>query len=167
MVTRWGLSDVMGPVLYGEEESQMPGSGNKTYSGATSREIDEEIRKILDACYKQAEDLLDENRDVLEAMKNALMEYETIDADQVTDLMERKPVRLPRDWQDGDFGGGSSAGGDKPIAVSQSWTTTLKTQVISHWMMALLTLPSKLHGCCANAFDDRRRHFLFGRWESL
>lgn len=112
MVTRWGLSDEMGPVLYGEEDSQMPGSGNKTYSGDTSRKIDGEIRKILDDCYKTAEDLLDQNRDVLEAMKDALMEYETIDSDQVTDLMERRAVRPPRDWQDGDFGGGSSAGGD-------------------------------------------------------
>ena len=112
MVTRWGLSDVMGPVLYGEEDSQLPGSGNKTYSGATSREIDEEIRKILDQCYKTAADLLDDNRDILEAMKDALMEYETIDADQITDLMERKSVRPPRDWQDDDFGGGSSAAGD-------------------------------------------------------
>ncbi|UTW46510.1 ATP-dependent zinc metalloprotease FtsH [bacterium SCSIO 12696] len=109
MVTRWGLSDVMGPVLYGEEDSQMPGSGNKTYSGRTSREIDEEIRKILDDCYKTAEGLLEENRDVLEAMKDALMEYETIDSEQVKDLMERRKVRAPRDWQDSDFGGGSSA----------------------------------------------------------
>ncbi|MDM3871299.1 ATP-dependent zinc metalloprotease FtsH [Porticoccus sp. W117] len=120
MVTRWGLSDVMGPVLYGEEDSQMPGSGNKTYSGRTSREIDEEIRKILDDCYKTAEGLLDENRDVLEAMKDALMEYETIDADQVKDLMERRKVRAPRDWQDSDFGGGSSAGDSSDADRSES-----------------------------------------------
>ena len=116
MVTRWGLSDVMGPVLYGEEESQVPGSGSKTYSGTTSREIDQEMRKILDQCYDKAVSLLEENRDILESMKDALMEYETIDADQVKDLMERKPVQPPRDWHDGDFDGGASASLDDDAA---------------------------------------------------
>lgn len=109
MVAKWGLSDKMGPVLYGEEESQMPGAGNSLYSEDTSREIDEEVRRIVDECYGRATQILEDNLDILHAMKDALMEYETIDSEQVDDLMARKPVRPPHDWHDGDFG--SSSGG--------------------------------------------------------
>ena len=90
MVTKWGLSETMGPVLYGEDESQNPGGGNTHYSEDTSRQIDQEVRTILDDAYKQAKKLLEDNRDILEAMKDALMEFETIDADQVDDLMHRR-----------------------------------------------------------------------------
>ena len=69
-------------------------------SDETSRLIDQEIKRITDECYVKAEEILDENRDILEAMKDALMEYETIDADQVKDLMNRQPVRLPASWDD-------------------------------------------------------------------
>jgi cell division protease FtsH len=101
MVTKWGLSEKLGPLHYGEDESGMPGAGNVHYSGATSKTIDEEVRGIIDRCYKRAEELLEENRDILEAMKDALMEYETIDAEQVDDLMSRKKMRPPRDYHDG------------------------------------------------------------------
>jgi len=114
MVTRWGLSEKMGPLLYGEDEAQMPGGATtKQYSDDTSRSIDEEVRRIVDSCYDKAKALLEENVDVLHAMKDALMEYETIDSEQVDDLMARKQVRPPRDWGDGDFGGGSSVSDDK------------------------------------------------------
>lgn len=99
----------MGPVLYGEEESQMPGAGNSLYSEDTSREIDQEVRRILDECYNRAKKILEDNLDILHAMKDALMEYETIDSEQVDDLMARRPVRPPHDWHDGDVG--SSSGG--------------------------------------------------------
>ena len=105
MVVRWGLSDSMGPVLYGQEESQVPGTGNTTYSEDTAREIDIEVRRVLDESYDRAKKILEDNIDVLHAMKDALMEYETIDSDQVDDLMARKPVRPPRDWHDQGFGG--------------------------------------------------------------
>jgi cell division protease FtsH len=98
MVTRWGLSEKLGPVLYGEDESQQPGGGNKQYSSATSQDIDKEVRTIIDSCYKAAEKILEENADILHAMKDALMEYETLDSEQVDDLMARKPVRPPHDW---------------------------------------------------------------------
>ena len=98
MVTKWGLNQKMGPMLYGEDESQMPGGGNTHYSEDTSREIDQEVRIILDEAYKEASKLLKKNRDILEAMKDALIEYETIDAEQVDDLMNRKKVRKPKDW---------------------------------------------------------------------
>jgi cell division protease FtsH len=107
MVTKWGLSETMGPVLYGEDESQNPGGGNAHYSEDTSRQIDQEVRTILDDAYKQAKQLLEDNRDVLEAMKDALMEFETIDADQVDDLMNRRKVRQPKHWDDNDSDSGA------------------------------------------------------------
>ena len=114
MVTKWGLSETMGPVLYGEDESQNPGGGNTHYSEDTSRQIDQEVRTILDDAYKQAKKLLEDNRDILEAMKDALMEFETIDADQVDDLMHRRKVRPPQYWDDND----SDSGAGKPSAES-------------------------------------------------
>ncbi|MBT6693714.1 MAG: ATP-dependent zinc metalloprotease FtsH [Porticoccaceae bacterium] len=102
MVTKWGLNEKMGPILYGEDGSQVPGSGNAHYSEDTSREIDQEVKLILTEAYAKATTLLEEHRDILEAMKNALMEYETIDADQVDDLMNRRQVRRPRDWDQKD-----------------------------------------------------------------
>ena len=105
MVTKWGLTERMGPVLYGEDESQAPGGGNTHYSEDTSREIDEEVRLILDSAYVRSKALLEEHRDVLESMKDALIEYETIDAEQVDDLMQRIPVRPPKHWDDDDKGG--------------------------------------------------------------
>ena len=108
MVTKWGLNQKMGPVLYGEDESQVPGGGNTHYSEDTSREIDQEVRIILDEAYKKASKLLDENKDILDSMKDALIEYETLDAGQVDDLMNRKAVRKPKDWHKTDKDGGSS-----------------------------------------------------------
>ena len=102
MVTKWGLSETMGPVLYGEDESQNPGGGNTHYSEDTSRQIDQEVRTILDDAYNQAKKLLEDNRDILDAMKDALMEFETIDALQVDDLMNRRKVRPPQNWDDND-----------------------------------------------------------------
>ena len=120
MVTKWGLSETMGPVLYGEDESQNPGGGNTHYSEDTSRQIDNEVRTILDDAYKQAQKLLEDNRDILEAMKDALMEFETIDADQVDDLMHRRKVRPPQNWDDND----SDNGAGKQSAESTEETVT-------------------------------------------
>ena len=107
MVMKWGLSDKLGPLLYGYDEGEYPGMGSKNFSSDTAKLIDDEIRRISDECYSDAERLLTENRDILEAMKDALMEYETIDADQVHDLMARRKVRPPKDWGEGNFGGKS------------------------------------------------------------
>jgi cell division protease FtsH len=117
MVTKWGLNEKMGPVLYGEDESQAPGGGNTHYSEDTSREIDQEVRQILNDAYAQASKLLEDNRDILEAMKDALMEFETIDADQVDDLMNRRKVRPPHQWDDNDTGSGTGSDGSKDSAA--------------------------------------------------
>ena len=121
MVTKWGLTEKMGPVLYGEDESQGPGGGNTHYSEDTSREIDQEVRLILNDAYTKAKKLLEDNRDILESMKDALMEFETIDADQVDDLMNRRKVRPPHQWDDKDkdsgAGSGADSGGNKDSAA--------------------------------------------------
>ena len=122
MVTKWGLTEKMGPVLYGEDEAQAPGGGNTHYSEDTSREIDKEVRAILDGAFVKAKELLEEYRDVLETMKDALMEYETIDADQVDDLMRRVPVRPPRTWDDNDFDDQTSDGGGESVVNVDSGT---------------------------------------------
>lgn len=103
MVTKWGLSEKLGPLHFGEEEGAYPGMATAQYSDDTSKQIDEEIHRIIGKCYANAQKILEENRDILEAMKDALMEYETIDADQVSDLMARREVRPPHDWNDDDF----------------------------------------------------------------
>jgi cell division protease FtsH len=118
MVTKWGLSAKLGPMHYGEEEGQYPGMASQQYSDETSKRIDEEVKRIIDECYTKAAKILEENRDILESMKNALMEYETIDADQVADLMARRPVRPPRDYSDNDsddIAKNSGASGESPI----------------------------------------------------
>jgi len=103
MVTRWGLSR-LGPLAYGEEEGEVflghSVTQHKNISDETAHAIDEEVRDIIDRNYHRAEKLLKENIDILHAMADALMKYETIDADQIEDLMSRREVRPPRDWSD-------------------------------------------------------------------
>ena len=94
MVMKWGLSEKLGPLLYGDDEAA-PGVGGKSnYSGATAGIIDEEVRNIIDRTYARAKKLLQDNIDILEAMKEALMEYETLNADQVDELMARRSVTV-------------------------------------------------------------------------
>ena len=107
MVTKWGLSDELGPLLYFEEEAEVflgrsAAMQPKTISSDTAIAIDKEVRKIIDTCYKKAEKLLEKNKDKLELMKDALMEYETIDALQIDDIMEGKAPRPPADWSNND-----------------------------------------------------------------
>ena len=98
MVVNYGLSDALGPLDYDSRDSD--GIGSRHVSDETARLIDQEIKRITDECYVKAEKILEENRDILESMKDALMEYETIDSEQVKDLMNRQPVRLPASWND-------------------------------------------------------------------
>ncbi len=118
MVTKWGLSE-LGPIHYGEERDDTTGSAKLNYSPETSDLIDKEARKILDECYEVARKILDENIDILHAMKDALMEYETIDSEQVADLMARKKVRPPRGW-DGGAGGSSASSEPEPEDIKDS-----------------------------------------------
>jgi len=100
MVTQWGMSDALGPMVYGEEEGEVflgrSITTHKNVSEATMQQVDGEIRRIIDEQYTLARHLLEENRDKVEAMTAALLEWETIDADQINDIMEGKPPRPPK-----------------------------------------------------------------------
>jgi len=104
MVTKWGLSQRLGPLAYSEEEGEIflgrSVTQHKTVAEETSHTIDEEIRSIIDRNYERAENLLKENIDILHAMAEALIKYETIDKYQIDDLMTRQPVREPQGWGD-------------------------------------------------------------------
>ena len=104
MVTKWGLSQRLGPLSYSEEEGEVflgrSVTQHKTVAEETSHTIDEEIRSFIDRNYERAERLLKENIDILHAMAAALMKYETIDKYQIEDLMNRIPVRDPQGWDD-------------------------------------------------------------------
>ena len=102
MVTRWGLSDKLGPLAYGEEEGEIflgrSVTQHKNISDETAHTIDTEIRNIIDHNYARAEKILKDNMDILHSMTAALIKYETIDEGQIDDLMARRPVRDPADW---------------------------------------------------------------------
>lgn len=100
MVTRYGMSDALGPMVYGENEGEVflgrSITTHKNVSEATMQKVDGEIRRIIDEQFKLAHRLLEENRDKVEAMTAALLEWETIDADQINDIMEGKSPRPPK-----------------------------------------------------------------------
>jgi cell division protease FtsH len=120
MVTQWGLSDKMGPLLYAEEEGEVfmgRGTSNSIrMSNQTALAIDEEVKDIINRNYLRAKTILEENVDILEAMKDALMKYETIDAKQIDDLMNRTEVRPPADWDDSRPTGGDKPSGGAPVS---------------------------------------------------
>ncbi len=100
MVTQWGMSDNLGPMVYGEEEGEIflgrSVTTHKHVSEATMQQVDAEIRRIIDEQYALARRLLEENRDKVEAMTKALLEWETIDAEQINDIMAGKVPRAPK-----------------------------------------------------------------------
>ncbi|WP_097085717.1 MULTISPECIES: ATP-dependent zinc metalloprotease FtsH [unclassified Pseudomonas] len=119
MVTKWGLSEKLGPLLYAEEEGEVflgrgGGGQNANVSGETAKLIDAEVRSIIDQCYGTAKQILTDNRDKLDAMAEALMKYETIDADQIDDIMAGRTIREPRDWGDSGSSGTPSPRDERP-----------------------------------------------------
>ena len=123
MVKLWGMSDVMGPMAYGEDEGEVflgrQVTKHKHISEQTFNKVDSEIRIIVDSNYSIAYKILKENRDVLDAMAAALVEFETIDKEQIDDLMARKPMReaaeiVDSDEASSDLGTGREAQGSKP-----------------------------------------------------
>jgi len=101
MVTRYGMSEALGPMVYGENEGEVflgrSVTTHKSVSEATLQKVDIEVRRIIDEQYALARRLLEEHRDKVEAMTKALLEWETIDADQIDDIMAGKPPRLPKE----------------------------------------------------------------------
>ena len=100
MVMRYGMSDVMGPMVYAENEGEIflgrAITRQVNMSEETMRKVDAEVRRIIDAQYTVARKLLEDNRDKVEAMAKALLEFETIDAEQIEDIMGGKPPRPPK-----------------------------------------------------------------------
>jgi len=103
MVTQWGMSDALGTMVYGENEGEIflgrSVTTHKNVSEATMQKVDEEIRRIIDQQYALARKLIEENRDKIEAMTKALLEWETLDSNQLDDIMEGKPPREPKPAQ--------------------------------------------------------------------
>ena len=113
MATKWGLSEKLGPLLYDEDEGEVflgknygSGGSRMNVSGETARLIDEEVRRVIDECYNRAHQILVDNRDKLDVMADALIQYETIDSDQIDDIMAGREVRPPKD--SGDSGNDSA-----------------------------------------------------------
>ena len=105
MVTQWGMSEALGTMVYGENEGEVflgrSVTTHKNVSEATMQKVDEEIRRIIDQQYALARGLLETNRDKVEAMAKALLEYETLDAEQLDDIMEGKAPRPPKSIKSG------------------------------------------------------------------
>ena len=126
MVTRWGMSKRLPPMQFDQdsERSMFLGGGTTQtmpLSDKTTLIIDEEVSKIINSCYEKAEKLLQENKDILEAMKEALLKYETLDAEQIDDLMARRPCRAPSSSaKDNNLGGQTPNGGNAPTSNQEN-----------------------------------------------
>jgi cell division protease FtsH len=115
MVTKWGLSNKMGPLAYAEEENEVflgksSGQQQKSVSDETARTIDTEIRKIIDTQYSRATKLIKDNMDKMHLMADALMKYETIDSSQIDEIMDGKTPSAPESWSDDDDSSNTSGG---------------------------------------------------------
>jgi len=121
MVTKWGLSEKLGPLAYSEEEGEIFLGGattsHKQMSDETAQAIDSEVRSFIDRNYDRAETILKENLDTLHLMAEALIKYETIDSDQIKEIMSGKPPTPPEGWNDDD---NPEDGGDGGIAVEEN-----------------------------------------------
>jgi cell division protease FtsH len=118
MVMRYGMTEALGPMVYAENEGEvfLGRSVTKTtnMSEATMQKVDSEVRKIIDTQYNLARRLIEEHSDKMHAMATALLEWETIDTEQLDDIMAGRPPRPPKDWTprtppSGDGGGGTPA----------------------------------------------------------
>jgi cell division protease FtsH len=106
MVTKWGLSDAMGPLMYDEGGEEVflgrtAAQPSKAMSDETALSIDKEVRSIVDECYEKARSLLEQHRSKMDMMAEALMQYETIDSEQIDAIMEGRKPNPPSDWSDG------------------------------------------------------------------
>ena len=117
MATKWGLSDRLGPLSYGEDEQEVflghSVTQHKNVSDDTAHIIDEEIRAFIERNYQRSKEILTENIDKLHIMADALIKYETIDANQIKDIMDGRTPRPPRDWDDTEPKSGNKADEEK------------------------------------------------------
>ena len=119
MVTKWGLSEKMGPMTYSDDEGEVflgrSVTQTKTMSDDTAKEIDSEIRLLINKSYKTATKIITENIDKLHIMSDTLMQYETIDRDQIDDIMMGVKPRPPKDWDNNDRNNKTPSGGDGKV----------------------------------------------------
>ncbi|MBL4828021.1 MAG: ATP-dependent metalloprotease, partial [Spongiibacteraceae bacterium] len=127
MVTKWGLSEKMGPLMYDNEPEEVflgrsAAGASKVISAETAKNIDSEVRRIIDECYACAKQLLEENRDKLEMMAEALMLYETITAAQIDEIMAGRKPKDPSGWHDdsSSSGGGSTDSSESTVNKQRS-----------------------------------------------
>ncbi|BFO55901.1 MULTISPECIES: ATP-dependent zinc metalloprotease FtsH [Comamonadaceae] len=131
MVTRYGMTEALGPMVYAENEGEvfLGRSVTKTnnMSEQTMEKVDGEVRRIIDEQYALARKLIEDNQDKMHAMAHALLEWETIDTEQLDDIMAGKPPRPPKDWtpRTPSSGGDNSSGGGTPAPVSSDPAPTV------------------------------------------
>ncbi len=122
MVTEWGMSDALGPMVYGENEGEVflgrSVTNHQSVSEATMQQVDQEIRRIIDQQYGLARKMLEENRDKVEIMTKALLEWETIDAEQIEDIMQGRAPRPPKPSPPPAPPAASSGGTPEPAATA-------------------------------------------------
>ena len=122
MVTQWGMSDALGPMVYGENEGEVflgrSVTTHKNVSEATMQKVDAEIRAIIDQQYAVARKLIEDSRDKMDIMANALLEWETLDAEQIDDIMTGKPPRPPKPSAPPNRRSSDDAPGATPAATS-------------------------------------------------
>jgi len=118
MVTRWGMSDILGTRVYGENQTEVflgrDMASHKNLSDSTAQQVDDEIRRIIDEQYARARKIIEDNRDKVEIMTKALLDWETLESDQIEDIMAGKQPRQPADLSDVSSGGDTGAKSGKP-----------------------------------------------------
>ena len=131
MVTQWGMSDKLGPMVYGENEGEVflgrSVTTHKNMSEATMKTVDAEVRRIVDEQYAIARKLIEANKDKIEAMTQALLEWETIDSDQINDIMEGRPPRPPKPPQSMS----STTSGESPSVESDEEESKTASQEVA------------------------------------
>ena len=124
MVTRYGMTDALGPMVYAENEGEvfLGRSVTKTtnMSEQTMQKVDSEVRRIIDQQYRLARTLIEENSDKMHAMAKALLEWETIDSEQLDDIMAGRAPRPPKDWSPRVPPAGSDGGGGAPAVKPEA-----------------------------------------------
>ncbi len=120
MVSRWGMSDELGTRVYGENQSEVflgrDVTTHRNLSNATAEKVDREITRIIDEQYARARKIIDENRDKIETMARALMEWETLESDQINDIMEGRQPRPRASGADDSSAGGPGNRGEEDKA---------------------------------------------------